>query len=40
MNTDKEKTADASDISGKSEVMVFRSNFNPIITRMIGEKQC
>ena len=20
--------------------MVFRSNFNPIITRMIGERQC
>nr|DAF38168.1 MAG TPA: hypothetical protein [Caudoviricetes sp.] len=40
MNADKEKTADASAISGKGEVMVFRSNFNPIITRMIGERQC
>lgn len=40
MNEGKEKTADVSDISGKGEVMVFRSNFTPIITRMIGEKQC
>lgn len=40
MNADKEKTADASDISGKGEVMVFRSNFTPIIIRMIGERKC